>query len=56
MRTKSVRWVRVSRKGQRHGVVTSLDTAAAHSDYLFNINDYILVAAKEDRRTNCAAS
>ena len=38
------------------GWLTSLDTAAAHGDYLFSINDYIVVAAKDPREASNAAS
>lgn len=38
------------------GWLTSLDTAATHGDYLFSINDYIVVAAKEPHETSNAAS
>ena len=38
------------------GWLTSLDTAAARGDYLFSVNDYIVVAAKEPPEATNAAS
>jgi hypothetical protein len=36
--------------------LASLETASAHGDYLFSINDYIVVAAKEPQKATQTAT